>query len=440
MKSLCSLLGSILLLASQAHAVTLLDHDEWKVNMSGFVESDIVSDSRRSFDEVVSNKPVDQPNTYGGDNGRLFMSNRNSRLAFAVLPPVQDGVTSKGYFEFDFLGYDPSVSSSNAPTNSESSFYSSPTLRIRHAYLSASHDDWNFLVGQTWSLFGWQPNYVLTTASVSPGPAILFQRTMQFTAMKTMAVGEEGKLTTAASAARPTQRDSQVPNLDLGIRYNMGGRKSAFSAATSDGSLEALSVGLSGTFRQYETPESATDTHGTKIYNGSGFAADVLVPIVAASGEDRSNTLTWTAEYVSGKGLGDEYPGWSGNLSQMPTGAGIANKTNMDTGIAGFDGNGDFHLIKTETMTTQLQYTFAQETHSFMTIGASQLHAYSMAQFSPAAGKVVYDHTSFYYINYFKDLTKQIRVAAEYEKIATHYVDTTNAFNDRYQLSAYLRF
>ena len=139
--------------ANQAKAaVTLMDKDDWKVLMGGFVELDMMNDSTRSFQEVVGDRPVARGNTSSGTNGRTQFSLRNTRLAFTVLPPAVNDWKTKGYMEFDFLGFDTDATTT-APAQSEASYQTNPTLRIRHAYLSAEKDDWQILMGQYWTLF-----------------------------------------------------------------------------------------------------------------------------------------------------------------------------------------------------------------------------------------------------------------------------------------------
>src|SRR5438128_326073 len=120
-------MASLVLLASPGFAsasVTLLEKDDWKVQMSGFVEMDMFRDSKRAFNEVAGNGAVPRTGdaSFNGDNSRFQSSIRNSRLAFTVIPPQAGDWKSKGYLELDLLGYDPSPNSSE-PKNSESSFY-----------------------------------------------------------------------------------------------------------------------------------------------------------------------------------------------------------------------------------------------------------------------------------------------------------------------------
>jgi hypothetical protein len=420
-------------------AVTVVDKDDWKFLIGGFAEMDTVHDSTRSLTEVVGNTPIDRPGTFAGDNGRTQFSTRNSRLAFTILPPVQDDWKSKGYLEFDLLGYDPTPA---AGTNSEASFFSNATLRVRHAYLNAESSGWSILAGQTWSLFGWQPYYVISTVAPSPGPGVLYQRTPQVTASKLIEFSDENKLQTALSMARPSQRDGEIPNFDAGLRLLLGGRRSGFASATSEVTAEPMSVAVSGSYRQFTTANGTTSAAGTSHSSGSAGAVSILLPLLTTSdGKDASNTLTLTGEFTEGRGYADEFSGLSGNLSQMPNGAGASGSTNLDGGLGGFDSSQSFQLINLQSANAQLQYHFASSAHIFATLGYSQVQLFNIAGLSPVtANKTLYDKTQMMFFNVFHDFTKQIRIAAEYEDLHTRYVDGVTAQDRRYQVSGYFRF
>jgi hypothetical protein len=157
----------VLLKALSATAVTLVEKDEWKVNLGGFVELDNIYDSTRSLPETLGNAPINRPSTVKGDTPQTQISVRHSRFSFTILAPNFNEWKSKAYLEMDFLGYNPSPSTS-APTNSESSFYTTPTMRLRHGYMALEKSGWTLLLGQSWSFFGWDPYYVLSTVSPSP--------------------------------------------------------------------------------------------------------------------------------------------------------------------------------------------------------------------------------------------------------------------------------
>ena len=431
-------------MSSAQAAVTLLEQNDWKVQMSGFVEVDAFNDSTRSLTEVIGNTPIDRSPSTNGDNGRTEMSVRNSRLAFSVLPPINNDWKSKGYLEFDLLGFDPSPNGDSAKgaTNSEGGFYTNPSLRVRHAYLSMEKNGWNFLAGQTWTLFGWQTAYMLNTVSVAPGPGVIYQRTPQITAMKTF-VGESTKVQVGASAERPTQKDSQIPNLDLAARILLPGYTSGLASATGEAALQPASVGVSATYKSFKTANGSAANSGMNSTTGLSYALDALVPIVPSSdGKDISNTLSFTGEFSVGQGDGDAYPGWSGNLPQLPQSSLAAtSQTNVDAGIGGLDSSNNFTLIQIQSWNAQLQYHFAQSTHLFATVGYGQLSATNMStNYLVASGKTQYDRESIYFANLFYDMTTSIRFAAEYSKIGTHYIDDFGPSDQRYQVSAWLRF
>lgn len=427
-------------ISGASHAtITLVEKDDWKVLTSGFVEMDAFRDSRRSFTEVIANSPVDRPGTFSGENGRMQFSVRNSRLAFTFLPPQQGEWKSKGYLEFDLIGYDPAPS---ATTQSEGSFLTNPTFRMRHAYIDMQNNGWEVIAGQYWTLFGWEPTYVLTTASVPPAPGTVYQRTPQLTGMKTCAIGEQGKLQSGVSIARPSQRDSSMPNIDAGVKFSWAGLGSGFSSYVGDAKVEPMSVALSGTMRQFSTATSANVADGMTKSNGTAFAVNAMLPILPSSdGKDLSNTITVTGEFSSGKGYADAFPGWTGGLAQLPSGAtGGASTSNIDAGQGGYDAGNSYQLVKLQSWNAEVQYHFPTEMHSFATAGYTQLSSSNINGLGPAKTSPLYDRTGLYFVNLFHDLTPQVRVAVEYAKVTTHYVDDVSASDDRYQISGYLRF
>ncbi len=425
-------------------AVTLLDNSDWKVTLNGFIDSDFSKDSTRSLGEIIGNTPVARSGTFAGDNGRMQFSGRNSRLGFSVYAPEQDGWKAKGVFEFDFFGYDP-VPSTSGTKNSEASFYQNPTLRMRHAYLSVEKDGWQFLSGQTWTLFGWQPYYFPTILTVAPAPGELFQRDLQAMSMKTISFGESSKIQTAISFEKPSQRDSAMPNLNAGVRYSLESYRAGYASTYGDIKTEALSVGLSGSFRQFETPISATDTTSQSHKNSSAIAIDGLIPLMPVSdANEPGNSLMLNFEFTSGSGYADALPNWSGGLNGFPQGAGtVAANTNLDAGFGGFDSNGNFDLVNLQTMNLSLQYMLPSNLKSFATLGYASIYSNNVGDFSASATSAsdIYDRSSMYFVNFIHDFTKQIRAGMEYDKVQTHYFsDGQSSYNDRFQVTALYRF
>lgn len=442
--------------ASAGAATTLLDKNDWKVQMGGFVELDAINDSTRSFLEVVGNNPV-ASGGLAGNNGRTQFSIRNTRLAFAVLPPEQDDWITQGYLEFDLFGYQPDSGLGTAPNsstgvagtygNTEGLLYTNPTLRVRHAFFSAAKSGFQILLGQYWTLFGWTPYYLLQTASVQPVSATLYERTEQATITQTIGSPDPKatRLVAGLSITRPVQRDSSIPGLDLGLKLSSGALRAGFVSPMGDITAEPLSVAVSGTFRAFETPRSiGSGDYGDQThYLGEAIAVNALLPVLSTTDPaDYSNTLALALSFTAGKGYGDELPGWTGNLARLPYGASpaLSSGTSLDPGEGGFDGNGGFQLLNIETWNAQLQYHLPAGWRSFTTWGYGRLFSNNVGSLVALPGAVQYDRSEVYFGNFFHDFTRQIRAAIEFDHFKTHYVNAFLGQDDRMMASFWFRF
>ncbi|MDR3607169.1 MAG: hypothetical protein P4M08_07305 [Oligoflexia bacterium] len=454
------LLGSTLSIvsAASAHAtISLLDKDDWKVSMGGFVETDGIMDSTRSFREVIGNAPVSTSGATGGD-GRTQFSIRNSRLAFTLDAPVVDGWTSKGYLEFDLLGFDPqntsaaksSVGASGA-NQSESSYFTNPTLRVRHAFMQAENDGLTVLAGQYWNLLGWQPYYFMSSADVAPLPGMLYSRNPQLRAMKAVKFSDQDVLQVAAALVRPPQADSRYPSLEAGVRYAMGERSSGFTGSSS-GSRQAqpMSIALSGTAREFAIPVAGTTTASTEHLTGYGLAADAMIPVLASpDGKEVENTLSLLGEYTIGSGDGELLNGWTGG-SANPLNASAnapSSALNMDAGIGDYDPNGSFHLMHVQTFNVHAQYHLPSAfLATWVDAGYGQLFSNNMASIAnssgqiPGSGSLAYNREQVIFGNIFHDFTPHVRAAVEYARVQTDYLQGYSAINNRYQVSAWFLF
>lgn len=427
--------------ALPAHAnVTLLDKDDWKVGMYGFAESDAIFDSTRSFTEVIGNVPAARPGTLSGDNGRTQFSIRNSRLGFTVAAPKAGDWATRGVMEFDFLGFDGGTAVNEAAT------FNNPNLRARHFYLQAESNGWQLLAGQYWTLFGWQPNYFLATLSVAPVSGMVYERTAQFTAIKNVEVSDTNKVSVGLSITRPAQRDSQVPGLDAGVRWAWSGRKSGFGGMTSAGpTAQPLSIGISGRLNEFEF-NGTSDTTSTTHQLGSALAIDTLLPIIASNGDDTGNTLTLTGEFTTGQGYGESFPGWTGGLPGYAASSAADPNTrfNIDAGQFGFDPNNGITIVHLLTFNLQLQYHLPTDWMTFVTAGYGMIYANNIDSLTggnnPVSASAIYDRNSTAFINVGHNLTKQLRVAAEYDYVHTTYADGVTGHDNRIQASAFFYF
>lgn len=436
---------SLLLVQPAFGAVDLVEKDDWKVDMSGFVETDLFYDSTRSFTETIGNTPVNYPKD--NSRGRTQMSIRNSRLAFNVQAPVVDDWKSRGYFEFDLMGFDPNPPSTGGVTNSEGSFFNNPTLRVRHVYLNTEKNGWQFLAGQTWNLFGWQPYYFIPTLQVAPIPGMLYGRTAQIRGVKSLDLTESSTLQLALGIMRPPQRDGNLPAVEAGARWALNSWAGAFTGgSTGPHKPQPLSVGVTGTARNFEI---ATDkSMNTASYTGMGAAIDTLIPIIPSrDGKDSSNNLVLGGEFTVGQGYGDQFASWSGNLNNPLSSVNTTNFpnaldqfNNLDAGIGGFE-NGSFALVNLQTFNVYLQYHLPESWATWVSAGYSQLYSNNIGAMDISnKGKVAYEKEESYFANVSHDCTKQIRVGFEYANVLTTYVDGTAPQDNRFQTSAWFIF
>jgi hypothetical protein len=367
-----------------------------------------------------------------------------------VYAPETDGWKSKGYFEIDFLGYhpDPSI---DGPT--EASFFSNPTLRVRHAYMTAEKNGWKFIAGQTWSLFGWQPDYVLASISVNPVTGTLYQRTQKVGAMKNFSLNSSQVLQAAAALERPTQRDGRIPNLEAGVRWLEQDRASGFNGPNSDIKNQPLSIGLSGTYRNFSEPDVTSGSTDTQLNLPSyAFAVDTLIPILASSEKGQvSNTLTLTGEFTMGKGYGDEMVGFTGGQHEtLAVNTTPGSNIDLDHGLGGYvNSAGTFELLDLRTWNAELQYH--PDEKMFVTLGYGQLWSSNISDFvgapvktdagmSTYAASALYDRSEVKFMNVGYDCTSSLRVAGEFSQFTTQYVDGMATHDNRYMLASYFRF
>ena len=446
-------LVSVLLLAAikVSAEVSVIDQNNWKLQVSGFIETDLISDSTRSFREVIGDSPVATSGTANGSNGRFQTSIRNSRLSFVVTPPTLGDWKTKSVMEFDLLGYDPNVSAT--ANNTESSLYNNPTFRVRHAYLKSESNGWEILAGQTWELFGWQSYYFTPSVSIAPLPALTYARSVQARGTKNWQLGAH-ILTSSIALVRPPQADANTPDLQAGLRFVFCCRGSWYMMGGSSArKIEPMSIGVSGAFRQINVPSNDGVATDTTNYNGAAVAFNVFVPIFAAFEKNLSNTLSLTASFTQGSGYGDQFSGFTGgtasnlltntaNLNGRPA----ALQPSLDGGIGDYDANNNFNLIQITSYNVNLQYHFPNEMPDWMSAGFGVLNSNNIDSLVTLAGKTSggsnpYDQERVYFANYFHEFTPQIRMAVEYDYIDTRYGNGGVIAKDiRYQLSGYLIF
>ncbi len=105
---------------------------KWATTLYGFVEADQIYDTTRSFNDLAGSTLVQRPAANGGtnlgDNGRMQMGIRNSRVGFRLkAPEAACGIRASAMIELDFQGAELPIGVAQPYQGSEGTF--SPTSR-----------------------------------------------------------------------------------------------------------------------------------------------------------------------------------------------------------------------------------------------------------------------------------------------------------------------
>ena len=444
------LIASTLGLFTSAHAVEISGENQWKLIVGGFAELDVISDSTRSLPEVAGNIPIDRANTIAGTAGRTQFTLRNSRLAFTLIAPKLSDWQNKAHLEFDMFG------AGNPTGGAETTLYNNATPRVRHLYYQADKEGWQFLAGQTWMLFGWQPYYFMTTNQDGPVPGMLFSRNVQFRGIKSTDIGSNGKLQSALAVTRPPQRDSEYPGLEAGLRLTFDSRKSGLTKGPGGERVtQPMSIAVSGLYRDFAVPTTGGGLTDLTHVPGSAVAFDAMLPVISSKdGKDIHNTLSLLGEFTTGKGYGEQFSGWTGGIAS-PLGTAVKPSTaaalaaagrplNLDPGIGDYDYTGTFQLVQLRTFNVHFQYT-PHFDGTWFDAGYGQLFSSNMPSlYGPtgltSSGTIPYDKTEAYFANVFHQVNEQWRVSLEFDQFKTRYSDGMQTHDNRYQLSTWFVF
>jgi hypothetical protein len=448
----------------------------FSTTLYGFAETDVINDSTESFNDTPGNALIARPNgipplaanlqnNYAGNHGRTQMSIRNSRLGLRVRAPEYHQVRVNGVLETDFEGYLPTPSSTTGPT--ESQFFSSPALRIRHAFVRVETPVADLLVGQYWDLFGWQNIYHPNSVQPQGLPGELYSRDAQIRlsrAFETKAVTVE----IALAARRPPSRDSQIPEGQGGLRVAFPGWTGVGTTGATATEIMPASVAFTGDYRQFELPEfSATPTRTVSLTTVA-FAADAFVPIIPARRGHEANSLSLNGEFVTGSGMSDLYTGMTGGMT-FPTYVNTAGMVqqgqastypqDVDNGMVTYDLQGNLHAIQWTTFLVGLQYYLPfLDGHVWVSGNFSRTHSNNISQFtrcSTSATSCLVDPTQpsynivnaqvvtaedFFDVNLFWQAVPGVRFGFEYANYNDAYGDGVHAINNRFVGSGFFIF
>ena len=410
---------------------------KWSLTFYGFIEADFITDSTRSYDDAIGSSLVARSDTYAGRVGRSQFSVRNTRLGLKFESPMAGGVRPSAVLEADFYG-------ASSPESSEHTAYTSPNFRLRHAYLSLENDYLSVLAGQTYDVFGWQNYFFPMTAEFLGVPNQVFSRNTQLRLSHVFGASGPISVELAASAVRPAQRDSGVPDANAGLRFSVEGCKGITTPGSSGTIALPLSIGVSAVARRFRAnafaPLPAQNSNST---SGWGVSIDGLLPIIpASSAGDRGNRLTLIGGFVTGSGIADLIT--AGGGATFPT---LPNPTqanpppeysaNIDDGLVTFDLNGVLHSIDWRAFKVGLQYYLPPSGRLIFSANYTQAYSKNLRQLFPKGGAEiellgrVANSSRYGDANLFWDATPAVRFGISGQYTQVEYLDGNAPHNLR---------
>lgn len=398
----------------------------------GEVQADFIYDTTRSYGDTIGSGLVARGDTYEGTVGRFQASSRSTRFGLAVAAATIGGVSPSGVLEADFAGDQPT----NSVGSSERSYYDSPSLRLRHAYLKLDNDYVGLLIGQTDDVFGWQNT-----------PSSTFRHT-QLRLFHTFGKSSPVGLDVAAAALRPAQRDSRVPDGQGGLRFTVNGWKGLY---TRDGipGVRKLSLGVSGVARQFDADAfTPPPTQASNKVVGWGFSVDAMLPVIPVEDEyDRSNALTLAGSYVRGTGIGDLMRVDGGaRFPPLPNPARASPppeyEANVDEGLVTFDRLGVLYTIDWEGFRADVQYYLPPNGRVRLAAIFTQAYSKNMGGLYPQGGAEIdlvthiADRVRYIEGNVFWDVTPEVRLGAAGILTTVRYLDGEEPQNVRVKATA----
>jgi len=421
---------------------------KWAVTLYGFVEADFILDTTRSYNDSIGSALVARSDTYDGRTGRTQGSIRNTRLGFTFESPLVGQVKPSAVLEADFFGHQDSP-----PATSENTYFTSPTLRIRHAFVKLDNPYVNVLMGQTYDVFGWQNYFSPCSAEFLGLPNQLFSRNMQIRVSHAFNADGAVSVDVAASAVRPAQRDAEVPDANAGVRFRLNDWKGISTPGNVGTIALPLSLGVSGTVRQFKANAFAPPpVQSSNSATGWGLSVDALIPLIpAASAEDRGNRLTLVGSFVKGTGIADLIT--AGGGAKFPTLPNPAQANppplydaDIDNGLVSFDSSGVLHTIDWQAFRVGFQYYLPPTGRLLFSANYTQAHSGNLGKLFPRGGSEIEllvniaDTSRYADVNLFWDATPAVRIGLSGQYTQVTYLDRAKPHNIRSMVQTVYQF
>jgi hypothetical protein len=329
----------------------------WLTSLYGFIELDAIHDTTQSYGPASNNAMLARPGTYAGAHARSQLTVNNSLVGLRLVAPELGRVKTSGQMEVDFFGVQPTDAT-------EQTTFTTPSVRMRLFYMKIETPIVDVLAGQYHDLFGWGGAGFYQNSVAFLGVAgEIYHRNPQIRVVRSVA-RSAFRLDFAAAVVRPVQRDSEVPDVQAGIKLAINGWQGATAQGFGQSGVLPMAIGVSGIGRRFAVAEFLTNPGDAKVAYGRGVAVNAFLPVIPArSLVDRSNAVSLTAEFSVGTGISDLYTGLTGGalFPSIPDPSGGLSppplyRPNIDSGIVTYDGDGNLKTIDWRSLVLGLQY------------------------------------------------------------------------------------
>jgi hypothetical protein len=314
--------------------------------------------------------------------------------------------------------------------------FAAPALRMRLSYLALETPIVDVLAGQYHDLFAWGgAGFYPSSVAFLGLPGQIYHRQPQVRVSKTIE-GRVARFDVAVAAARPAQRDAEIPDIQAGLRLALNGWKGASSQGFGQPDLAPLAIGVSGVARRFAVAEFITAPGGPKKTSGWGVAANAFIPVIPAhSAENRANALSLTAEVTIGTGISDLYTGLTGGalFPTLPNPGSLQPpplyRPNIDSGIVTYDANGNLKSIDWQAVVVGVQYHLPIDGGRVWISGNySRVKSGNVSKLTPVASRGgIFTQADYIDANLFMTVTPAVQLGLSYQ--TTHQVFGDNPFS-----------
>ncbi len=392
---------------------------KWQTSLYGFAELDGMHDTSQAYGPASNNAMLARPGSYAGAHGRTQFTVANSQVGLRLAAPDFGRIKTSGRAEVDFFGVQPTDAT-------EQTTVTTPSIRMRLFYLKVKTPIVDVLVGQYHELFGWGGEGFYQNSLAFLGVAgEIYHRNPQIRVSKTIGGDSAVKVELAVAAVRPVQRDSEMPDVQAGIKVAVNAWKGATAQGFGQPTVMPLAIGVSGVGRRFAVAEFLTVPGDAKIAYGWGAAANAFLPLLPARSEaDRSNALSLTAEASMGTGISDLYTGLTGGvlfpLLPDPSGNMVpppVYRPNIDTGIVTYDANGNLKSLDWRSLVLGLQYYLpVAGGRIWVSATASRIESANILRLTPEASRGgVFISQDYVDGNLFAAVTPEVQVGLSFQ-------------------------